>query len=67
MTLGERLLEYRTKIGISQEKLAEKIGVVSFLTGAWHITWILWIVFIFVELIVKLIFSMKGEKENNEK
>ena len=41
--------------------------IVSFLTGAWHITWILWIVFIFVELIVKLIFSMKGEKENNEK
>lgn len=39
----------------------------SFLTGAWHITWILWIVFIFVELIIKLIFSMKGEKENNEK
>ena len=41
--------------------------LVSFLTGAWHITWILWIVFIFVELILKLIFSMKGEKENNEK
>ena len=41
--------------------------LVSFLTGAWHITWILWIVFIFVELIIKLIFSMKGEKENNEK
>ena len=39
----------------------------SFLTGAWHITWILWIVFIFVELIIKLIFSMKGEKEKNEK
>ena len=37
--------------------------LVSFLTGAWHITWILWIVFIFVELIVKLIFSMKGEKD----
>ena len=40
---------------------------VSFLTGAWHITWILCIVFIFVELIIKLIFSMKGEKEDNEK
>lgn len=40
---------------------------VSFLTGAWHITWILWIVFICVRLIVKLIFSMKGEKECNEK
>ena len=37
--------------------------LISFLTGAWHITWILWIVFIFVELIVKLIFSMKGEKD----
>lgn len=37
----------------------------SFLTGAWHITWILWIVCILVELIIKLIFSMKGEK--NEK
>lgn len=37
----------------------------SFLTGAWNITWILWIVCILVELIIKLIFSMKGEK--NEK
>ena len=37
---------------------------VSFLTGAWHITWILWIVFIFVRLIVKLIFSMNGVYRN---
>ena len=37
----------------------------SSLTGAWNITWILWIVCILVELIIKLIFSMKGE--NNEK
>lgn len=41
--------------------------LVSFFTGAWHITWILWIVFIFVELIIKLIFSMKGKEEKNEK
>ena len=41
--------------------------LVSFLTKAWHITWILWIVFLFVELIIKLIFSMKGEKEKSEK
>ena len=27
MTLGERLLGYRTNIGISQEKLVERIGV----------------------------------------
>ena len=38
--------------------------LVSFLTMAWHITWILWIVFALVELIVKLIFSMKEEKTN---
>ena len=30
---------------------------------AWHITWILWIVFVLEELIVKLIFNMKGEKD----
>lgn len=36
--------------------------LVSFLTMAWHITWILWVVFALVELIVKLIFSMKEEK-----
>ena len=29
---------------------------------AWHITWILWVIFALVELIVKLIFSMKEEK-----
>lgn len=39
--------------------------IVSFLTMAWHITWILWLVFALVELIVKLIFDVKGEK--NEK
>ena len=38
---------------------------VSFITMAWHITWILWLVFALVELIIKLTFSMKGEK--NEK
>lgn len=37
--------------------------LVSFITMAWHVTWILWIAFILVELIVKLIFSMKGEKD----
>ena len=35
---------------------------VSFITMAWHITWILWLVFALVELIIKLIFSMKGDQ-----
>ena len=39
--------------------------VVSFLTGAWYITWILWLVFAAVEAIIKIIFSSKGE-DNNE-
>ena len=34
--------------------------VVSFLTGAWHITWILWLVFAAVEAIIKIIFGSKG-------
>ena len=34
--------------------------VVSFLTGAWYITWILWIVYAIACQIVKLIFSLKG-------
>lgn len=40
--------------------------LISFLTMAWHITWILWIVFALVELIVKLIFSMKKEKGSDK-
>jgi len=36
--------------------------VVSFLTGAWHITWILWLVFAAVEAIIKIIFGGKGEE-----
>lgn len=35
--------------------------VLSFLTGAWHITWILWLVFAAVEAIIKIIF---GGKDN---
>jgi transcriptional regulator with XRE-family HTH domain len=39
--------------------------LVSFFTGAWHITWILWLVFAAVEAIIKIIFNSKGE-DNNE-
>lgn len=38
--------------------------VVSFLTGAWHITWILWLVFAAVEAIIKILFS--GKEDVNE-
>ena len=37
---------------------------ISFLTGAWHITWMIWLVYALVMEIVKLILSMRGD--NNE-
>lgn len=36
---------------------------VNFATMAWHITWILWIVYGIVEAIVKIIFSLKSGEE----
>lgn len=39
--------------------------LVSFITMAWHITWILWIVYGLIEEIVKLVFMLRGNK--NEK
>lgn len=37
----------------------------SFLTGAWHLTWLIWLVYAAVEAIIKIIFNSKGD-ENNE-
>lgn len=60
-----------------QDKLIEQIQditaiitviiylAVSFLTNAWHITWIIWLVYGLAEEIIKLIFMLKEEK--NEK
>ncbi len=38
---------------------------VSFTTMAWHITWILWVVYGLIEEIVKLVFMLRGD--DNEK
>lgn len=40
--------------------------IVSFLTMAWHITWIIFIIMGMIEQIVKLIFMLKGDDENEE-
>ena len=37
--------------------------LVSFLTGAWHITWIIWIIYALACAILKLIFILKGETD----
>jgi len=38
---------------------------VSFLTGAWAITWIIFIVGVLINAIVKLIFAIKGDKKED--
>jgi transcriptional regulator with XRE-family HTH domain len=40
--------------------------LVGFLTMAWHITWIIWLVYAVVVEIIKLVFSLKGKDENEE-
>ncbi len=36
--------------------------LVSFITGAWHITWLLWIVYGLIEEIVKLLFMLRSNE-----
>lgn len=36
--------------------------LISFITGAWHITWIVWILYAIVIKIVELVFELKGDK-----
>ena len=38
--------------------------VISFITMAWHITWLIWLVYALVMEIVKLIISLKGDKND---
>ena len=40
--------------------------IVSFMTQAWHITWIIWIIYALVREIVKLFFMMKGSDVNEQ-
>ena len=39
--------------------------IISFKTMAWHITWIMWIIYAIIEEIVKLVFMLRGNE--NEK
>ena len=40
--------------------------IISFATMAWHITWVIFIIIGMVEEIVKLIFMLEGDEENEE-
>ncbi len=40
--------------------------IVSFLTGAWHITWIIWLVYAIGVEIIRLIFHLKGVDSDEE-
>jgi len=40
--------------------------LISFLTSAWHITWLLWVIYGIICEIIKLIFSLKEDKTDGE-
>ncbi len=68
----------KTKEEEKQDKIVKQINdiiggigtaiyfIVSFSTMAWHITWVIFIIIGMVEEIVKLIFMLKGDEENEE-
>lgn len=39
--------------------------LISFLTGAWYITWIIWVIYGIICEIIKLIFMLKGAENND--
>lgn len=39
---------------------------ISFLTMAWHITWIMWIIYALIMQIIKLVFNLKGNDVDEE-
>lgn len=64
-----KMMEKTTKINNQKYKITEKLIstiilliylIVSFVTCAWHITWIIWVIYALVMEIVKLIFLVKG-------
>lgn len=64
-----KMMEKTTKINNQKYKITEKLIstiilliylIVSFVTCAWHITWIIWVIYALVMEIVKLIFLAKG-------
>lgn len=68
----------KTKEEKKQDKIVKQINeiigaigtaiyfIVSFITMAWHLTWIIFIVIGLIEEIVKLIFMLKGVEEDEE-
>lgn len=65
----EPIEEKKTKLSKVEMGILELVAaiflciylVVSFVTSAWHITWLLWIIFIAVELMIKLILDIRRE------
>ena len=68
----------KTKEEEKQDKMVKQINdiiggigvaiyfIVSFITMAWHITWVIFIIIGLIEEIIKLIFLLKEDKENEK-
>ena len=68
----------KTKEEEKQDKIVKQINdiigeigvaiyfIISFITMAWHITWVIFIIIGMINEIVKLIYMLKGDDENEE-
>lgn len=73
MVYKKKEVKYESKEEKLQKNINEILSIlftiiyfaISFITMAWHISWIIWVVYALVTQIVKLIFMLKGD--NDEK
>lgn len=73
MVYKKKEVKYESKEEKLEKNINELLSIlftiiyfaISFITMAWHISWIIWVVYALVTQIVKLIFMLKGD--NDEK
>lgn len=73
MVYKKKEVKYESKEEKLQKNINEILSIlftiiyfaISFITMAWHISWIIWVVYALVTQIVKLVFMLKGD--NDEK
>lgn len=73
MVYKKKEVKYESKEEKLQKNINEILSIlftiiyfaISFITMAWHISWIVWVVYALVTQIVKLVFMLKGD--NDEK
>lgn len=57
---------YKQITGILAGGILVVYMLISFMTGMWHITWLVWVIYGIICEIIKLIFTLKGREINEE-